>query len=286
VTRGVRFAPSPTGQFQIGNFRTAWVSWRIARDLGEPWIVRFEDIDQPRVVAGAMEKQLEEMRQLGLVADQVLIQSSFYARHRELFDRGVSEGRVYACFCSRKEVQEALARHASAPHAEPPLYSGHCRNLAAKPDGKHSALAWRFRMPDESGHHDFIIARTDSKGEEFVPAYNWACAIDDHDGGYALLARAWDLAHVAGQQRAIHSWISAASLPAIFHTSLVTQNDGKRLEKRTPGIALPELLRSGWTIEKMIANFQKSFSWDRSAYQPGALWGEARKTITLSELGF
>src|SRR4051794_2163446 len=100
---GVRFAPSPTGLFHIGNFRTAWVSYEWAKMLKLPWIVRFEDIDHPRVVPGAMEKQLEEMAYLGMRPDQTMIQSDFQPRHRYLFETARAQGVVYPCTCSRKE---------------------------------------------------------------------------------------------------------------------------------------------------------------------------------------
>jgi glutamyl-tRNA synthetase len=236
-----------------------------------------------------MERQLGEMRKLGLEADEVLIQSSFHARHLLLFKKAVSEGQIYACTCSRKEVLESLARMASAPHGEPPLYTGHCRGVGRgvrQQETNNPSIAWRFKMEDEGGQHDFIMGRTDPDGGEFVPSYNWACAIDDHDGGYELLVRAWDLAHVASQQRAIHGWISTAPPPAVFYTSLVTQNDGKRLEKRTPGITLGELLASGLSVEAMLERFARSFSWRKEDYSSGALFGEAQKRITLAELGF
>jgi len=74
---GVRYAPSPTGRLHLGNLRTAWVSERWARSLSLPWVVRFEDIDRPRVISGSQEQQLADMRALGLKPDVVLVQSRF-----------------------------------------------------------------------------------------------------------------------------------------------------------------------------------------------------------------
>src|SRR6476659_5113424 len=91
----VRFAPSPTGTFHVGNLRTAWVSYRWSRVLRMPWVVRFEDIDGPRVVNGARERQLADMAALGLVPDEILVQSARHERHRALFLRAVADGSVY-----------------------------------------------------------------------------------------------------------------------------------------------------------------------------------------------
>src|SRR4051812_22191121 len=100
---GVRFAPSPTGRFHVGNLRTAWISWSLARQLGEPWVLRFEDIDQPRVQAGAEARQLADLAALGMEPDAKLVQSSFHARHRAVFDQAAAQGQLYACTCSRKD---------------------------------------------------------------------------------------------------------------------------------------------------------------------------------------
>jgi glutamyl-tRNA synthetase len=294
---GVRFAPSPTGRFHVGNLRTAWIGAEWARILGEPWVVRFEDIDSPRVVAGAREQQLADLAALGLLPEHVLLQSERRGRHFSLFTAAVREGSLYPCTCSRKEVGESLAGLASAPHAELPIYSGHCRQLARaalpiKPAG--SGVAWRFRTVDESGHHDFIVARTsDVVADEpsFVPAYHWACAIDDYDGNYRLLVRAWDLATSTPLQREIQAWIARntggeARVPAVFHTSLIVQNDGQRLEKRTAGVTLEELREQGRNSAWILAQFRASFAADRVFPAAGTVLGELRHEISLSELGF
>jgi glutamyl-tRNA synthetase len=282
---GVRFAPSPTGAFHLGNFRTAWISYRLGQRLGKPWVLRFEDIDGPRVAPGSRERQLAEMERLGLKSERVEIQTAFHKRHEEAFDQARVEGKVYACYCSRKELREALEGAASAPHGAQAIYNGRCRDLAEAPEHRLPTLAWRFRMDEASGSRDFIAARTLPDGSGFNPAYNWACAVDDWDGRYDLLVRAWDLEPVAEQQRAIQLWLKTSEgsrdpLPAIYHTALVTQDDGHRLEKRTRGITLPELEAAGWTVERIVAAFERSWN------EADAVPGEARRSLTLSELGF
>lgn len=275
ATGGVRFAPSPTGKFHIGNLRTAWVSHLIARQLSLPWIVRFEDIDKPRVLAGAQEEQLKDLMFLGLKPGYIFVQSNFHERHRDLFLRAVKDGVVYACDCSRKDVQTALAELASAPHSGvAPVYSGRCRQLCEIRDRELQAvdsIAWRIKMPNEDGHNDFIVARTplyaykqDVSSSDFVPAYHWACAIDDFDGRYDWIVRSSDLASALTLQRAIQRWLAKtegqpAFVPKAFHTSLVTQDDGHRLEKRTKGVTLQELVSQGYDAKKIVKLFERSF---------------------------
>lgn len=283
--QGIRFAPSPTGRFHVGNLRTAWISWKIARHLGEPWIVRFEDIDRLRVISGAREQQLHDLEQLGMTPDQTLIQSQNHQRHYELFQKACARNQVYRCTCSRQEILHEIEGIASAPHAAPPLYTGKCRHQQSEP--QHPTVAWRFRNPqDPTGQNDFIVARTPAHREsitDFSPAYHWACAIDDHDGNYKLLVRAWDLEPAQKNQNLIHRWVaeiegSQLQPPPVFHTSLVVQNDGHRLEKRTRGVTLDEILVR-MNIADLLNLFEKSF--DVCAWR---LSGETLKTLTLAQL--
>ncbi len=311
----VRFAPSPTGRFHIGNLRTAWISHKIACLAGLPWALRFEDIDFPRVVPGAREQQLEDLARLGLVADEMVIQSQRHDRHLSLFRAAISSGRIYPCACSRREVVEALERAASAPHGPQPVYHGHCRDLAGKEvraafeRDSGGSLAWRFRESAASGAHDFVVGRSGGPGgagafelQAFVPSYNWACAVDDLDGGYRLLVRAADLAQVLEQQREIQRWMlavgeargargAASALPAVFHCALVTADDGTRLEKRTRGVTLPELEARGISPARLAELFAASFETPRdldatgALLSPGSIGAEPRETMTLSQLG-
>jgi glutamyl-tRNA synthetase len=300
---GVRFAPSPTGRFHLGNLRTAWIAHAWARALGLPWIVRFEDTDGPRVVAGARERQRDDMAALGLVADFETLQSERLARHWELFRLAARGGAVYPCYCSRREVQQALAAAPSAPHGKEAIYDGRCRNAAAAPRGEAPhGIGWRFRGQDERGTQDFLVARTHGTravsapaiDPSFVPAYHWACAIDDAEergGPYELIVRAADLETAIASQRAIQSWLAQAAgrpveFPAVYHCALVTGPRGERLEKRTRGITLPELQAAGWDAARIGERLAASHRVDPAQYRPQRIWGEASAVISLADLGF
>lgn len=292
--RGVRFAPSPTGPFHVGNLRTAWISEKLARALGEPWIVRFEDIDRARVVPGAVESQLADMRALGLLPDEIVMQSERLERHFALFQRARDEGQIYACDCSRKTLQADLAGHASAPHAPPPAYTGRCRHRVDVPVAS-ANLGWRLRASDPTGAGDILVARGAARSTaDFAPSYHWACALDDYDGRYRLIVRAWDLAPAALVQREIQRRIATLegrvdvdALPAVFHTSLVEQDSGQRLEKRTRGVTLAELEVSGVLVRSLVDAFAGSFDLHAAgsfARSLDAAGGEANRAIPLSQL--
>ena len=233
---------------------------------------------------------------LDLQPDRILIQSQSLPRHEKLFRQAVENGAVYACHCSRKEILESLRQMASAPHSphsDAPIYDGRCRDPERRKPSQHPTLAWRFRNPeDEEGKQDFIVARTNADGTEFVPSYHWACAIDDYDGDHSILVRAWDLAHVIPQQRLIHSWVGAfesrpRAYPAVFHCSLIVANDDHRLEKRTRGVTLDELNTQRVSPQEILQRCKNSFDVSLiDAFSPGKVWGEKFSQIHLRDIGF
>lgn len=290
----VRFAPSPTGLFHLGNLRTALISYAWARALKLPWVVRMEDIDTPRVISGMAEMQLADMAQLRMKPDRYLLQSGNSARHERLFVTARNQGVIYPCICSRKDVKNALHQSASAPHSAPATYSGHCRHSSQPTSFPHPVLNWRFRAADESGKNDFLIGHSKAthhafeQAETFTPAYHWACAIDDYDGDHQLLVRAWDLAPATPIQRMIFQWLCQIEklkpLPAVFHTSLVTQNNGRRLEKRTQGVTLSELLSPKLTSTVLLKHLRSSFQIHTDEFSPEKNWGEVNRTLKLADI--
>lgn len=244
------------------------------------------------------------MREFGWVPDEVIVQSARRERHWQLFQKAVASGKIYPCVCSRKEIQSAMETLASAPHlalgSVPPVYSGKCRcetneALAKAKASPQILLGWRFKNDEPSGAQDFIVARTSAQvdASSFVPSYHWACAIDDLDGRYDLLVRAADLSSATEIQRKIQNWICEVenlepSLPAVFHTSLIVQNDGHRLEKRTAGVTLKELKAHGWTKEKILKQFQASFDLNlfQFKFKPFEVLGEKAASRTLHEISF
>jgi glutamyl-tRNA synthetase len=296
MSSGIRFAPSPTGRFHVGNLRTAWIAHWWARALGQRLIIRSEDIDTPRNITGAHARQLADLRSLNIQVDQVVIQSDRRARHWELFQRAVRDKIVYPCACSRKDIGRALESIASAPHheivqssqAKPQhIYTGHCRELMLHGEPPAGGYSWRFKNQPNTGTSDFIIARTQNVSidvDSFIPAYHWACAIDDADGDYALLVRAWDLYDALEIQRKIQSWIkgSTTTFAAVFHTSLVTRSDGGRLEKRTAGVTLEELKTKGIDAAQLLGVFKKSFHQQVEEYENSRVWGENLRHISLA----
>ena len=160
-----RFAPSPTGPLHAGSLVAALASWLDARAWnaergGTPglWLVRIEDVDQPRCVPGAAPFILQQLATCGLVPDAPpLWQSTRGAVYQQALDALVAQGNAYPCACSRKDIADALAAqgHTRTRHAELP-YPGTCRHGLQGLEGLHKGLegggrvarSWRFNTAD------------------------------------------------------------------------------------------------------------------------------------------
>ena len=237
-----RFAPSPTGPLHFGNLRTALVSWLQAREQGGEWFVRMEDLDRVTASAEHERAQLDALATLGLVSDlPVLRQSDRFDLYRDAIATLGAQGRVYECFCTRREIREA----SSAPHGELPdgAYPGTCRSLTSadrarfEREGRRPALRLhsegeRFVVPDlvmgdvPGGVDDVVLQRNDG-----VPAYNLAVVVDDAAQGVTVVVRGDDLISSTPRQMLLQQLLGLPT-PAYAHVPLVLGPDGERLAKR------------------------------------------------------
>src|SRR5216110_2721130 len=99
-----RLAPSPTGAQHLGNARTYLIAWLSARSQGGRVLMRIEDIDSPRVKAGAAEQALEDLRWLGLDWDEgPVVQTERVSHYEAALERLQAQEYVYPCTCSRRD---------------------------------------------------------------------------------------------------------------------------------------------------------------------------------------
>jgi len=256
-----RFAPSPTGDLHLGGAWTALASWATARrEPGGVVVLRVEDIDPPRVVAGAADRIQEDLRWLGLDWDEgPYWQSRRGALYERAIERLAAEGLVYPCDCSRADI----ARSASAPHpGEELVYPGTCRDLDPRRATKR-APALRVRVPDETVVYqdgavgrveqniarevgDFVLRRGDG-----VFAYQLAVVVDDLAMGITDVVRGADLVSSTPRQIWLMSALGGAA-PRFTHVPLVVAPDGGRLEKRTGGMTVRELREDGVQPERIV----------------------------------
>jgi glutamyl-tRNA synthetase len=245
-----RFAPSPTGTLHLGNLRTALLAWLFARTAGARFLVRMEDLDQGRVVAGSADQQLGDLRALGLDWDgEVVFQSNRHNAYEAAIERLLAEDRLYECFCTRAEIRAA----ASAPHGPLPegAYPGTCLRLTPaerrrkRGGGRPPALRVRARAarveftdrlhgPHVGVVDDFVVRRNDG-----APAYNLAVIVDDAWQGIGEVVRGDDLLESTPRQLFLAEALGLAA-PSYAHVPLVLGPDGSRLAKRHGAVTLGE----------------------------------------------
>jgi glutamyl-Q tRNA(Asp) synthetase len=241
-----RFAPSPTGPLHVGSLVGAVGSWLFARRESGRWLVRMEDLDTPRVVAGSADEILRALERYGLTWDgEVVYQSQRIALYDEALNALRAQNIVYDCGCSRAD----LARAASAPLGREPVYPGTCRD--GLPTGRvaravrfrtsHEVIGFDDRLRDrveedvaaETG--DFVVRRADG-----VYAYQLAVVVDDAAQGVTQVVRGADLLTSTARQIALQRALGVAT-PSYAHLPLVVNADGSKLGKRDGALPLPSL---------------------------------------------
>ena len=263
-----RFAPSPTGSLHLGNLRTALVSWLQVRAERGDWLVRMEDLDRVTSSPAHEVDQLADLASLGMVSDGVVVrQSERFGRYEAAIDTLRAQGRVYECFCTRREIREA----AQAPHGELPdgAYPGTCRDLPVgqvarlRAEGRRSALRLRaegerFVIDDriagrfEGGVDDVVLRRNDG-----VPAYNLAVVVDDALQGVTHVVRGDDLLSSTPRQRLLQQLLGLPE-PMYAHVPLVLAPDGSRLAKRHGAVTLDALAARGVTAAQVLSRLGAS----------------------------
>jgi glutamyl-Q tRNA(Asp) synthetase len=244
-----RFAPSPTGPLHAGSLVAALASWLDARAHKGQWLVRIEDVDTPRCIAGADQLILQQLAACGLVPDSaVMYQSQRGDAYQAALDGLITKGWAYPCGCSRKEIEEAqaLLGHTRERH-HAAVYPGTCRDgLKGK-----AARAWRLNvqrviddlklatpltwqdrllgsqeqdMAQEVG--DFVLKRADG-----LWAYQLAVVVDDAAQGITHIVRGADLSDNTARQIVLQHALGLPT-PSYMHTPLVLGENGEKLSKQ------------------------------------------------------
>lgn len=228
VYRG-RFAPSPTGTLHFGSLLAALASWLRARNQRGEWLLRIEDIDPPREIAGASEGIIAGLAAFGMESDRpVLFQSDrgdAYARAlRQLAEADLA----FPCRCSRTDVLTRGRHH------------GRCTPGA----GSKREPAWRFPTPPgdidfndaiqgvqtqdvATDIGDFVLRRS-----EGLWAYQLAVVVDDAEQGITEIVRGADLLDSTPRQILLQRALGLPT-PDYAHIPVLLGDDGQKLSKQT-----------------------------------------------------
>ncbi|MDZ4401250.1 tRNA glutamyl-Q(34) synthetase GluQRS [Prosthecobacter sp.] len=266
-----RFAPSPTGWLHLGHAYAALFAHDAA--VGGRFLIRLEDIDGTRARPEYEEAIFEDLAWLGLTWERpVRRQSDHFDDYRTALAKLEARGVLYPCFCTRREIQEEIARAGNAPQGpDGPLYPGTCRNRSANERAERIAageayalrldvakavtlvskqLTWKDRdrgsfttRPDVFG--DVVLARKDTPA-----SYHLAVVVDDALQGITLVTRGEDLLEATHLHRLLQELLDLP-VPEWHHHRLITDETGKRLAKRDDARSLRSLRAAGWTPERV-----------------------------------
>jgi glutamyl-tRNA synthetase len=267
----LRFAPSPTGMLHIGGARTALFNWLYARHTGGRFLLRIEDTDRERSTPEAVDAILNGMTWMGLDWDgDAVFQFARAARHREVADKLLAEGKAYKCYATAEELTAMREEQKAAK--QPLRYDGRWRDRVPGPQQANAPFVVRLRSPqtgetivhdvvlgdvkfDNNQMDDMVLLRSDG-----TPTYMLAVVVDDADMNITHVIRGADHLNNAARQLQIIAAMGAA-VPVYGHLPLINGPDGAKLSKRHGALAveayrdmgyLPEtmrnyLLRLGWS---------------------------------------
>jgi len=243
-----RFAPSPTGPLHAGSLVAALGSWLDARAHGGQWLVRIEDVDTPRCVAGMDAVILRQLAHCGLLPDApALYQSQRGSSYRSALDGLIAADKAYPCACTRSEIERAIQvlGYPAGRHAEL-VYPGTC----AKGLQGRAARSWRLRVQgvvqwndrrlgpqsqdvtQEVG--DFVLLRADG-----LWAYQLAVVVDDAAQGITDVVRGADLADNTARQILLQQALGLPT-PQYLHLPLMLAPDGHKLSKQNGARAIDD----------------------------------------------
>jgi nondiscriminating glutamyl-tRNA synthetase len=276
-----RFAPSPTGFMHVGNFRTGLFAWLLAKHLQGTFILRLEDTDKKREIAGSEEHIMRCFKALGIAWDEGIEvggdfgpyrQSERLATYREWAQVLIDAGRAYADPYTPEEVQ--AFREAAQKAKQPFLYRNHRPESPPAWDGK-TPLRFKSEPKDYSWHDavmgelhagaeaidDFILIKSDG-----YPTYNFAHIIDDHDMQITHVIRGQEF--IASQPNYLNLYEALDFQPPVLaHVPHILNADGnKKLGKRDGAKDMLDYINDGFLPEAFM-NFIASLGWNDGTEQ-------------------
>lgn len=279
-----RFAPSPTGALHVGSLATAVASFLHAKQSSGEWLVRLEDIDPPREIAGAADQILRTLEAFELHWDRkVLYQSHRLEEYRQTADFLVRSGQAFRCSCTRGMLRAA----SKAPTGR---YPGTCRNsltheraasirVRVEP-GKYSFVdSLQGPQSDDvsvtSG--DYVIVRRDG-----LPAYHLAVVVDDAAQGVTTVVRGVDLL----PSTAVHLHLQkvlGVPAPNYFHLPIVVNASGQKLSKQSKAAPVQIATARAMAV-RVLEHLGASVPAQLRGDSPGRLWSWAAARWRIDQL--
>ena len=284
-----RFAPSPTGRMHVGNLRTALYTYLIAKHEGGDFILRIEDTDQERYVEGAVDIIYRTMEKTGLLHDEGPDKDGGYGpyvqseRQRsgiymEYAKKLVEKGEAYYCFCTQERL-DYLKKNVNGE--EIMAYDKHCLGLSKEEVEANLKAGMPFVIrqnnPKEgtTTFHDDIygdISVDNSELDDMVliksdgyPTYNFANVVDDHLMGITHVVRGNEYLSSSPKYNRLYEAFGW-EVPVYVHCPTITNEEHKKLSKRSGHSSFEDLLEQGFLTEAIV-NFVALLGWSPAGNQ-------------------
>ncbi len=278
-----RYAPSPTGRMHVGNLRTALYAYLIAKHEGGDFLLRIEDTDQGRLVEGAVELINRTLADTGLTADESpekpgdcgpYVQSERVAEgiYMKYAEQLVKDGKAYYCFCT-KERLESLKTTVNGE--EIMHYDKHCLHLSQEEvqEKLASGIPYVIRQnnPTEgtTTFHDELYGDVTVENTELddmvliksdgYPTYNFANVVDDHLMGITHVVRGNEYLSSSPKYNRLYEAFGW-EIPKYVHCPLITDENHKKLSKRSGHASFEDLIEQGFVAEAVV-NFVTLLGW-------------------------
>ena len=281
MTTRTRFAPSPTGFLHVGGIRTALFAFLVARQAGGKFVLRFEDTDKKREVAGSAEHLISSLRAIGIDYDEgpdiggpfgPYIQSQRLERYKEWANKLIEQGRAYADPYTQEEIQAFRDEAQSAKRAfryrdhrpeNPPIWDG-TQPLRFKSEPKsftyHDEVMGDITTSPEVVD-DFILIKSDG-----YPTYNFAHIVDDAEMEITHVIRGQEFISSMPNYLALYEALGLAH-PIFAHMPHIMNEQGnKKLGKRDGAKDVLDYIRDGYLSETMMS-FIATLGWNDGTEQ-------------------
>ncbi|MBQ0059552.1 MAG: glutamate--tRNA ligase, partial [Lachnospiraceae bacterium] len=300
-----RFAPSPTGRMHVGNLRTALYSYLIAKHEGGSFMLRIEDTDQERFYEGALDIIYRTMEYAGLKHDEgpdkdggvgPYVQSDrckmgLYMKYAKQL---IEQGDAYYCFCTKERLESIKSE--TEDYA---MYDKHCLSLSKEEIEENLAnnvpYVIRLNVPNEgtTTFHDELfgdITVNNAEMEDMIliksdgyPTYNFANVIDDHTMGITHVVRGNEYLSSAPKYNRIYNAFGW-DIPVYIHCPLITDEEHKKLSKRSGHSSFEDLLEQGY-LSEAIVNFVALLGWSPADNQEIMTLSELEKAFDYTHIG-
>jgi glutamyl-tRNA synthetase len=253
-----RFAPSPTGSLHLGSLRTALYSYALAKHTNGEFILRIEDTDIKREVAGSKERIKELLKLFGLEWDEFYIQSERAKKgiYEQAAKKLVEAGHAFYCDCQAKNAKEGYSKELRDP----------CR------DKKKTSGAIKLKAPEDEtiSFNDFVLGKEVSWDSSTVadatllksngfPTYHLAVVVDDYQMKISHVLRGHDWLPSTPIHLLVYQYLGY-KIPEIGHLTDILDPQGGKLSKRKGSASVDGLLEEGY-LPEAILNFIMLLGW-------------------------